>query len=481
MKIIIFLIVIVIFVIKASADCWSTSLGYPCCSSTKAKVWYTDSDGEWGVENKSWCGIPKPDAKTETCWSLSLGYSCCKKTNTTVYTDSDGNWGVENGAWCGISDAGKTDKNNALCTPDPLPSNPFKANEYFINPYYFDQVEKAVDRMTDESLIKKAEKMKYYSNAIWLDSIENMNKWLERNIKTALLQQQGCKYVLSVFVLYDLPGRNCHSLASNGELLPNDNDMVRYKTEYIDAIEQVLMKYKNQPIVLIIEPNSLADLIAFGDIPACVDAKKYYLEGHAYLIQRLGYFSNVYLYLDIGSSYLMGWEDRRYVAVKLYYEVIKSGSPGKVRGFASNVGKYSPWEDPEVATIDALADHPCPDEKSFIKAMYKDFKSAFISSHFIVDTSHNGCSISDPEKWCNQKDFCIGAEPQANPVPDMDYIDAFYWVKPLGVSDGTSDTTSEHYDEQCGLPSSMKPAPEAGSWFQESFEEGLRNSNIFNE
>jgi len=46
--------------------------------------------------------------------------------------------------------------------------------------------------MTDESLIKKAEKkMKDYSTAIWLDSIEKMNNWLERNLKDALSEQNA--------------------------------------------------------------------------------------------------------------------------------------------------------------------------------------------------------------------------------------------------------------------------------------------------
>jgi len=39
--------------------CWSLEEGYPCCSSSTTKVAYTDEQGEWGVENGDWCGIPK--------------------------------------------------------------------------------------------------------------------------------------------------------------------------------------------------------------------------------------------------------------------------------------------------------------------------------------------------------------------------------------------------------------------------------------
>jgi len=94
-----------------------------------------------------------------------------------------------------------------------------------------------IGQISDASLIQKAEKMKEYSNAIWLDSIKSMNAWLERNLKAALIEEDTLEeYVLTVFVVYDLPGRDCHALASNGELLANNVDFERYKTEYIDVI-----------------------------------------------------------------------------------------------------------------------------------------------------------------------------------------------------------------------------------------------------
>ncbi|OUM66377.1 Non-catalytic module family DOC2, partial [Piromyces sp. E2] len=75
--------------------CWSTQLGYNCCSDSNAEVVYTDDDGDWGVENGNWCGIQK-------CWSLPLGYPCCSSCIDVSYVDEDGNWGVENNNWCGL-------------------------------------------------------------------------------------------------------------------------------------------------------------------------------------------------------------------------------------------------------------------------------------------------------------------------------------------------------------------------------------------
>jgi len=46
---------------KASAECWSERLGWPCCSKGNTDVYYVDEDGEWGVENDDWCGMEEED------------------------------------------------------------------------------------------------------------------------------------------------------------------------------------------------------------------------------------------------------------------------------------------------------------------------------------------------------------------------------------------------------------------------------------
>ncbi|KAL6595373.1 1, 4-beta cellobiohydrolase [Neocallimastix sp. 'constans'] len=336
--------------------------------------------------------------------------------------------------------------------------------------------------MSDSSLIAKAEKMKTYSNAIWLDTIKNMQSWLESNLEGALSQQESTgKKVLTVFVVYDLPGRDCHALASNGELLANASDMERYKTEYIDVIEGHLKKYKSQPVVLIVEPDSLANMVTnIETTPACADSQNYYYDGHAYLLKKFGVLPHVAMYLDIGHAFWLGWDDNREKAGKVYAKVIQSGSPGKVRGFTDNVSNYTPWEDPTLSRGPETEWNPCPDEKRYLEAMHKDFKAAGIESvYFVSDTSRNGHKTDrkHPGEWCNQTGVGIGARPQASPISGMDYLDAFYWIKPLGESDGTSDETAVRFDGYCGHETAMKPAPEAGKWFQKHFEQGLKNAN----
>ncbi|OUM68481.1 family 11 glycoside hydrolase, partial [Piromyces sp. E2] len=90
----------------ASDKCPATILkqGYKCCAEG-CTVYYTDVDGDWGVEDGEWCGCGnrKTSSSSGTCPSkiLTLGYKCCAPNCVIYYTDDDGDWGVENGEWCG--------------------------------------------------------------------------------------------------------------------------------------------------------------------------------------------------------------------------------------------------------------------------------------------------------------------------------------------------------------------------------------------
>ena len=81
-----------------------TKQGYKCCSSG-CTVYYTDSDGEWGVENGEWCGCGGGSTNNTPVadGSCPSGYKCCKADNDIVYyIDDAGEWGIENGEWCFI-------------------------------------------------------------------------------------------------------------------------------------------------------------------------------------------------------------------------------------------------------------------------------------------------------------------------------------------------------------------------------------------
>jgi len=54
----------------SKADCWSTAMGYNCCSGCNVEI--EDDSGKWGIENNQWCGIDNNicGKSNDSCWSL---------------------------------------------------------------------------------------------------------------------------------------------------------------------------------------------------------------------------------------------------------------------------------------------------------------------------------------------------------------------------------------------------------------------------
>lgn len=96
-----------------------------------------------------------------------------------------------------------------------------------------------------------------------------------------------------------------------------------YKTQYIDreypyqtnmslltvaAIVAILKKYPKTAISLIIEPDSLPNLVTNSGVAACQAAASGYREGVAYALKSLN-LPNVAMYLDAGHGGWLGWPD----------------------------------------------------------------------------------------------------------------------------------------------------------------------------
>lgn len=57
--------------------------------------------------------------------------------------------------------------------------------------------------------------------------------------------------IAGIFVVYDLPDRDCAALASNGEYAIDKNGVANYKA-YIDSIRAQLLKYSDVQTILVI-------------------------------------------------------------------------------------------------------------------------------------------------------------------------------------------------------------------------------------
>jgi cellulose 1,4-beta-cellobiosidase len=58
-----------------------------------------------------------------------------------------------------------------------------------------------------------------------------------------------------IFVVYDLPDRDCAAAASNGEYSIANNGVADYKA-YIDAIKKVVVEYSDTRIILVVGMSS---------------------------------------------------------------------------------------------------------------------------------------------------------------------------------------------------------------------------------
>ncbi|KAK4466529.1 exoglucanase 3 precursor [Cladorrhinum samala] len=348
-------------------------------------------------------------------------------------------------------------------------TNIWKKYTLHANNFYRTEVEAAVGQLSDSSLASKAAKVADVGSFLWLDTIENIGKF------EPAVADVPCNEVLGL-VIYDLPGRDCAAKASNGEL--KVGEISRYKTEYIDVIVGLLKKHSNTAFALVIEPDSLPNLVTNSDVQACKNSASGYREGVAYALKSLN-LPNVVMYIDAGHGGWLGWDANLKPGAEELAKAYKAaGSPKQFRGFATNVAGWNSWDQSpgEFASASDAKYNSCQNEKTYVTKFGAALKTAGMPNHAIVDTGRNGVTGLREEwgNWCNVKGAGFGVRPTSN--TGLELADAFVWVKPGGESDGTSDSSAVRYDSFCGKPDAYQPSPEAGQWNQEYFEMLLNNA-----
>jgi cellulose 1,4-beta-cellobiosidase len=431
-------------------------------------------------------------------------------------------------------------------TPTPPPQgthldNPFVGATFYRNVDYVASVNAAATQQGG-TLGAQMRLVANYPTFVWLDSIDAVNgtngypRSLAGHLDQAL--SQGVNAI--GIVVYDLPNRDCSALASNGELLIAQNGLNRYKTEYIDVIYNTInqSKYSNLRIVMVIEPDSLPNLVTNLSFAKCSEAQSTgaYVQGVQYAIGTLRQLSNTYAYIDVAHAAWLGWPSNFGPFVTILKNVGKGipGGAGKVDGFISNTANYNPVDEPYMDANTQVGGQPVRslqgwydwndyiDEGPYVAALKTALTTGSdaypTSIGMIVDTSRNGWggsarptgpSTSTDLKtfvmatridkrihkgnWCNQNGAGIGARPTANPAAG---IDAFVWVKPPGESDGSSSLIptgpdnpgGKGFDRMCdptytgnslngnSMSGALPNAPVSGRWFQAQFVQLVQNA-----
>ncbi|MGK5519510.1 glycoside hydrolase family 6 protein [Micromonospora sp. URMC 107] len=442
-----------------------------------------------------------------------------------------------NGAWSGSNPKPTSfTLNGVTCNggtpPGQRVDNPYLNAKGYVNPEWKAKAES----------VPGGNRVSNNPTAVWIDRIAAINGTPDSSSNGAMgvrdhlnkALEQGANYIQ--FVIYNLPGRDCAALASNGEL--RADELPRYKTEYIDPIAAIQgdPKYASLRIVNIIEIDSLPNLVTNtsgnpGGTAMCdtVKANGAYVNGVGYALSKLGAIGNVYNYIDAAHHGWIGWDSNFSPTAQILKEAaVASGSTvNNVHGFIVNTANYSALREPYVKITDSVNGTSVRqskwidwnfyvDELSFAQAFRNELVAKGFDSKIgmLIDTSRNGWGGSarptgpgpltsvdayvnggrvdrriHAGNWCNQAGAGLGERPKAAPEPG---IDAYVWVKPPGESDGSSkeipNNEGKGFDRMCdptytgnarngnSMSGALPDAPISGAWFPAQFAQLMQNA-----
>lgn len=256
-----------------------------------------------------------------------------------------------------------------------------------------------------------------------------------------------CANILGL-VIYDLPGRDCAAKASNGELAAGDT--ASYETKYIDPIVAILKNHSNTAFALIIEPDSLPNLVTNANLTTCQQSASGYRDGVAYALKNLN-LPNVVMYIDAGHggwlgctfclffppsfsiptlpsftsvnpAYMLthlhtGNDNLAPGAKEIASAYTNAGSPSQVRGFSTNVAGWNSWDQTpgEFASASDAQYNKCQNEKIYVDTFAPLLSQNGMPNHAIVDTGRNAVTGLRLEwgDWCNVKVRCNRPAPLA--------------------------------------------------------------------
>ncbi len=375
-------------------------------------------------------------------------------------------------AWGAARGAARSPAGVTTAPPASARVNPFLGAHLYVNPDYVRAVRDVGRRNPRVAPLLK--KMEAFPTAVWESAIADTRE-VSRHLDAARRQQTANGVpVITVFVLYDLPGRDCNAESSAGELSPDAGGEARYRHEFIDAIAASFRAHPDQPIAVVLEPDSLSNLVTNMPNPRCAAVAGIYKRGIAYAITKL-FQPNVFVYLDAAHAGWLGWPKNLARSVPLYKEVLDmAGGADGIRGFALNVSNYDPVKVSNPTPRDPVG--PADDELGYVEDLSRGLARVGITGKgFVIDTGRNGRANirSAPENWCNVRAAGLGERPRAAPAP---LVDAYLYIKVPGESDGTSDRKAPRFDENCASDDATPGAPQAGMMFDSYLIDLLRTA-----
>jgi len=306
----------------------------------------------------------------------------------------------------------------SMTSPLPKGENPFRGVYWGVDPE--SNARRTADRWraTRPADAAAIDKIAGQPSAAWFG---NWSGNVEQTVEI-YVRSHARSGSLPVFVLYNLPFRDCGLYSRGGA-----GSVAAYR-KWIDAVAKGI---GDRRAVAVLEPDGLPQM------SDCLDAhrREERVQMIRYAVETLSARPGTAVYLDAGHS---AWVPAPEMAARL-----RAAGIDRAAGFSLNVSNYQ-------ATPDLLR--------------YGHELSALLGGkHFIIDTGRNGngpptgFAPKDERNWCNPDGRALGAPPTTNTGDPL--CDAFYWLKPPGESDGM-----------------CNKGPAAGSWWPDKALEMARNA-----
>lgn len=294
-------------------------------------------------------------------------------------------------------------------TPSPIPSgtpvtqiqstngNPFASAKFYIpesnNAKKTTEQWRAAGRNVDADQMMKIANNPWAMWAVGGDAYNPVNDYVTK---------ASVANALPVIVAYNIPGRDCGQYSQGGATYDG----------YKSWISSMANAIGDRKAVVILEPDALG-------LDCLQNESTYSLMRYA--IETLEAKSQTAVYVEASS-----WVSPDTMANRL-----NSVGVNKAEGFSINVSGYN--------KTDGMV------------AYGNSISSKIGGKHFVIDTSRNGNGPYDQsqnEAWCNPPDRALGNQPTSNTGHAT--VDAYFWLKPPGESDGT-----------------CRGGPSAGQWWPE--------------
>jgi endoglucanase len=280
--------------------------------------------------------------------------------------------------------------------PPPPPSavdNPFAGEKFYVNPD--SNARRTADQWYAQGRTSDAQQMEKIAQS---PDIFYFSEWTQNapGGTSAHVDRQTDQIIsagaLPVYGVYAVPHRDCGAYSSGG---------FTSGAQYRTWIDDIVAGLQGRKAVFVVEPDGIAstNCLSSTQLQERFDLIHYAVNK----IEGAG----SYAYIDASNCFA----PNDFIASRL-----NSAGIADATGFARNVSNFC-WTSEEIA------------DGTYISQRVG-------GKHFIIDTSRNGLGpYQGANNWCNPPERALGPKPTASTNNSL--VDAFYWLKRPGESDGS--------------------------------------------